>query len=100
MLSIAFVVAVAVSAYAQTAEQHFKAGLEFYDQKAYGQDWTWSNWKNSLGSGPNNYVTFTFGPYNSKDSWGGFHHFYCIIPPTDVDYGESTIGSYSTGTED
>ena len=40
MLSIAFVVALAISAYAQTADQHFKAGLEFYDKKAYDQSIT------------------------------------------------------------
>jgi tetratricopeptide (TPR) repeat protein len=34
--SIVFVLAAAISAYAQTADQHFKAGLEFY-KKAYDQ---------------------------------------------------------------
>ena len=78
------------------------AGIQcsFYDQKAYGHDWTWSGWDTTVGSGANNYRTFSFGPYNSKDSWGGFHHFYCIIPPKDPSYGVSIIGSYSTGTDD
>jgi crotonobetainyl-CoA:carnitine CoA-transferase CaiB-like acyl-CoA transferase len=35
--STVFVVALAISAYAQTADQHFKAGLESYDKKAYDQ---------------------------------------------------------------
>jgi hypothetical protein len=83
-------------------DRNRNAGIQcsFYDQRAYGHQWTWSGWTTSLGSGANNYVTFKFGPYNSQDSWGGFHHFHCIIPPKDATYGVSVIGSYSTGTDD
>jgi hypothetical protein len=83
-------------------DRNRNAGIQcsFYDQRAYGHAWTWSGWKTSTGSGNSNYVTFKFGPYNSQDSWGGFHHFHCIIPPKDSQYGASTIGSYSTGTDD
>lgn len=69
----------------------------FYDQRAYGQSWTWSGWEDTVGSGLNNFRTFTFGPYNSQDTFSGFHHVYCILPPKDATYGESILASYSSG---
>jgi hypothetical protein len=69
----------------------------FYDQRGYGHTWSWSNWSTSLGSGPNNYRTFSFGPYNSQDKWSGFHHVHCILPPKDPTYGETILASYSSG---
>jgi hypothetical protein len=72
----------------------------FYNQRAYGHTWVWSGWKSTLGSGPENYKTFTFAAQPSQDSWGGFHHFYCSLPPKDSTYGASVLASYSSGTND
>ncbi|MEO8673915.1 MAG: hypothetical protein ABI411_21605 [Tahibacter sp.] len=69
----------------------------FYDQRAYGHDWTWSGWTTSVGSGTDNFRTFSFGPYNSQDKYEGFHQVHCVLPPSDAVYGESVLGSYSSG---
>lgn len=69
----------------------------FYDLRAYAQSWYWSGWETSLGSGPNNNKTFSFASTSSEDQYSGFHHIYCILPPTDPTYGRSVIASYSSG---
>lgn len=68
----------------------------FYNQRAYGHTWQWSGWKNTVGSGPNNYRTFSFGPYDSQDKFDGFHHVHCILPPRDSSY-RTELASYSSG---
>jgi hypothetical protein len=68
----------------------------FYNQRAYGHTWSWSGWKNTVGSGPNNYRTFSFGPFASQDSWDGFHQIHCLLPPRNSSY-RTELGSYSSG---
>jgi len=89
-------------AHVHVIDRNLNAGVQcsFYNQRAYGHTWVWSGWKTSLGSGPSNYRTFTFPAQASQDSWGGFHHFHCILPPKDSTYGASVLASYSTGTND
>lgn len=69
----------------------------FYDLRAYAQSWTWSGWESSLGSGPTNHKTFSFASSSSEDQESGFHHIYCILPPSDPTYGRSVLASYSSG---
>lgn len=69
----------------------------FYDLRAYAQSWSWSGWESSNGSGPNNFVTFSFPSSSSEDQESGFHHIYCILPPSDPTYGRSILASYSSG---
>lgn len=69
----------------------------FYDLRAYAQSWSWSGWESSLGSGLNNFVTFSFPSSSSEDQESGFHHVYCILPPSDPTYGRSVLASYSSG---
>ncbi|HVJ61191.1 MAG TPA: hypothetical protein VM555_00570 [Tahibacter sp.] len=70
----------------------------FYNQRAYGHAWVWSGWSSpTLGSGEDNRKTIVFGSSTSQDKWDGFHHIYCILPPSDSVYGDSVLASYSSG---
>ena len=73
----------------------------FYDVKAYGHDWDWASWKESSGDGPENYKTMSWNDQGgSTETYDGFHHFYCKIPPrqTQIDSnGITYLSSYSSG---
>lgn len=83
-----------------TIDRNVGAGVEcsFYDVRAYGQDWDWSGWVSTLGSGADNFRTISWGSQGtSEDKFAGFHHFLCHIPPRDPTYGSSVLASYSSG---
>lgn len=65
-----------------------------YEVNHYGTTWSWSGWIDSVGSGPNNYRTFSWPSITSRD---GSAHFYCIVPPRHSSQGASRISSYSVG---
>jgi hypothetical protein len=73
----------------------------FYDVEAYGDEWQWSGWKESLGDGPDNVKTMSWDDQGTSfDKFEGFHHFYCKIPPrqNQIDSsGVSYVSSYSSG---
>jgi hypothetical protein len=69
----------------------------FYSARAYSQSWHWSGWIESVGSGEENYRTFSWDSVAHSDDWSGHHHFHCLVPTYDNTYGASVVVSYSTG---
>jgi hypothetical protein len=70
----------------------------FYDVRSYGHTWDWGPWQETLGSGPDNFTSlFWPGEGASEDTFDGFHHFRCEIPPRQTTYGASWLSSYGSG---
>ncbi len=63
----------------------------YYNQRAYGHAVGLERLVVAdAGSGEDNRKTIVFGSSTSaRTKWDGFHHIYCILPPSDSVYGDS-----------